>query len=86
MGFIDSIKSCFTPDELPKEPIYRAVIFGDGAVYLENICSIINYTSEEITLALKKGGLIVTGKCLYIKKYCVGDVVICGKIKAIERV
>ena len=86
MSFIDSIKNCFTPDEIPKDPIYRAVIFGDGAIYLENVCSIISYASEEISLALKKGGLVIKGRCLYIKKYCAGDVVICGKIMAIERV
>ena len=86
MGFIEEIKGCFSPDELPKEPVYRAVIFGDGAIYLENVCSILNYTCEEIALCLKKGGLIITGKNLFVKKYCVGDLVICGKIKSIERV
>lgn len=86
MGFIDNIKECFSPDELPREPIFRAVVFGDNAVYLENVCSIASYTQEEISLSLKRGGLIIRGCNLYIKKYCVGDVVICGTIRGIERV
>ena len=86
MGFIDEIKGCFSPDELPKEPIFRAVLFGDSAVYFENVCSIQNYCENEIVLCLKRGGLVVSGNNLYIKKYCAGDVVVCGKIRAIERV
>ncbi|MBQ3046680.1 MAG: YabP/YqfC family sporulation protein [Clostridia bacterium] len=85
MGFIDDIKRCFTPEEGIKEPIYRAVIFGDGAVYLENVCQISYYSLDEIKLSLRRGGLKIKGEELYIKKYCAGDVVICGKIKSIER-
>lgn len=86
MSFIDDIKGCFNPDELPKEPIYRAVLFGDGAGYFENVRTIAHYQTDEILLCLKKGGLLVKGKDLYVKKYCAGDVVICGKITSIERV
>lgn len=86
MSFIDDIKGCFNADELPKEPIFRAVLFGDGAIYLENVKTISSYQPDEILLCLKKGGLLIKGKDLYVKKYCAGDVVICGKITAIERV
>lgn len=86
MGFINEIKACFTPDELPKEPVYRAVLFGDGAGYFENVICIQRYSPEEIHLLLKKGGLLIKGEKLYIKKYCAGDVVVCGKIICIERV
>lgn len=84
MGFIEDIKSCFTQDELPKEPNFRAVMFGDSAIYLENVRSISHYTEEEISLCLKNGGIIITGCNLYIKKYCLGDVVICGKIRNVS--
>ena len=85
MGFIDDIKKCFTLEDGIKEPIYRAVIFGDGALYLENICHISYYTTEEIALSLKRGGLKICGENLYIKKYCAGDIVVCGKINSIQR-
>ena len=83
MSFIEEIKGCFEEWELPKEPIFRAVVFGESAVYFENVCSIAHYTTEEVSLCLKRGGLIISGCGLYIKKYCAGDVVICGKISAV---
>jgi len=86
LGFIEDIKGCFSPDEIPKEPCFRAVLFGDGAAYFENVCSIAHYTPEEVSLCLKRGGLVISGCGLYIKKYCAGDVVICGKIRSIERI
>lgn len=86
MGLIDNIKDCFCQCEIPSEPIFRAVLFGECAGYFENIKSIVSYTEEEIVLALSNGCLKISGKNLYIKKYCMGDVVICGKIKKVERV
>ena len=86
MGFIEDIKNCFSLEEFPKEPCYRAVLFGDRAVYLENINCIVHYSPEEVVLSFKGGGIRLTGEDMYIKKYCAGDVVICGKtIKVIER-
>ncbi len=86
MGLIDNIKECFSCEEFPKTPIYRAVLFGEEAGYFENIKSIVCYTSEQVVLALSKGCLQICGQDLYIKKYCLGDVVICGKIKAVQRI
>lgn len=86
MGFIEDIKNCFSSSELPIEPVFRAVMFGDCALYLENVRSIIKYTTEEISVSLKKGGLNVNGNGLYVKKYCAGDLVVCGNIKSIERI
>ncbi len=86
MSFIEEIKSCFCESELPASPSYRAVILGDGAVYLENVKSIVYYTSEEIALTVKGGGIILRGEKLYVKKYCAGDLAVCGKIKSLERI
>ena len=86
MGFIDDIKSCFSSEELPTVPLFRAVLFGEGALYVENVKQIVRYTEEEIVLGLKRGGLAICGSDLYVKKYCEGDVVICGKIKAVQRI
>ena len=86
MGFINEILKCFTPEELPCEPSYRAVIFGDTAGYFEKVLTIKSYQPNEIILTLKKGVIVIKGENLYIKKYCMGDVAVCGKIKGIERV
>lgn len=85
MGFLDYIKGCFNQGEIPIEPVYRAVIFGDGAIFIENVKAIYYYANNEIILSLKKGVLKIKGDDLYIKKYCAGDVVVCGKIMGIER-
>ena len=86
MSFINEIKNCFKSEELPVEPTYRAVLFGDGAAYFENVRAIVGFSQEEIILSLKRGGLKLTGENLSVKKYCSGDVAVCGKIKVIERI
>ena len=85
MSFIDNIKECFCSAEFPKEPLFRAVLFGEKAGYFENVCGIVSYSAEQIVLCLKRGTLTIKGEELFVKKYCAGDVMICGKIKAIER-
>ena len=86
MGFIEDIKNCFSLEEFPSKPTYRAVLFGDTAGYFENVLGIISYTKEEIALSIKNGRLIIRGEGLYVKKFCVGDIVVCGKILSLERV
>ena len=71
---------------MPANCYYRAVLFGDSAGYFENVKSIVSYEVKEVVLSLKNGGLRIKGKDLYIKKYCEGDVVICGKILSVERI
>lgn len=86
MSFFEELKGCFSADEFPVSPVFRAVIFGDNAAYFENVKTILSYQPTEILLALNKGGLRILGKNLYVKKYCAGDVAVCGKICVIERV
>ncbi len=85
MSFFDEIKKCF-PEIEQTVPSFRATIIGDSAGYFENVSGIKYYTTEEVFLNLKKGGLKIKGEELYIKKYCAGDVVICGKIKSLEKI
>lgn len=85
MSFIDSIKGCFSQGEIPIEPSFRVMMFGESAVFIENVKSIGYYDENEMLFLLKKGGIKVLGQGLYIKKYCAGDVAVCGKIRAIER-
>lgn len=83
MSFIEEIVNCLG-GALPKEPPFRAMFFGDSAVYLENVCQIISYTSEKIVLAVKKGTIELYGQNMFIKKYALGDVSVCGKITKME--
>ena len=85
MGFIDNIKQCVWLDAEPLNPCFRAVVFGESAVYVEGVKCILSFVKEEIVLGLKNGCLKVKGQGLYVKKYCLGDIVICGKICTLER-
>ena len=82
MNFIDDIKQCLGLSGI-YEPSFRALLIGKQAVYFENICSIKSYSLTKIELALKKGQIKVEGENMFIKKYCKGDLVICGTIKSI---
>ena len=86
MSLIDNVKECFESGQIPKEPSFRAVLFGESALYLENVKSIVCFDNEQIILALKTGGLRVFGNCITVKKYCSGDLVVCGKIKGLEKI
>ncbi|MDY6367482.1 MAG: YabP/YqfC family sporulation protein [Clostridia bacterium] len=83
MSFIDDIKNTFG-DEFLLGKNFRCTLFSDAG-YFENVCSIAGFSEEEIILSLKGGRLTVKGKNLYIKKYCGGDVAICGKITELKR-
>jgi sporulation protein YqfC len=85
MSFIDNIKEFIGAESVLQEGEYRAVVFGSKAVYVERVKCIISYEKEQILLGLKKGVLEITGKDLYVKKYCLGDVVICGNICSLTR-
>ncbi len=85
MGFIDNIKEFIGAEGVLPEGEYRAVVFGGKAVYVENVKSIISYEKERVALGLKKGVLEIIGDDLYIKKYCLGDVAVCGNIHTITK-
>ena len=77
MGFINSIYENFGVENIPNEPVFRAVLFGDLAGYFENVLAIKSFSETVIELRLKKGGITVKGEKLYVKKFCAGDMVIC---------
>lgn len=83
MNFIESIMADIG-EKIPYEPSFKATLFGGGAGYFENVSSIKSYSPEEIILCVKRGGIIIRGNGMYIKKYCAGDVAICGKISSLE--
>lgn len=83
MSFIEDIKGSFGEDFLAGKN-FRCTLFSDAG-YFENVSSILSFSEEEIILSLKGGRLTVRGKNLFIKKYCGGDVAVCGKITELKR-
>ena len=84
MNFIDGILNGLGLLKETAPLPYRAVILGGNSGYFENIKGIKSYKSCEIILYLKKGELTVMGEGLSIRKYCLGDMLICGKITSIK--
>ncbi len=86
MGLIEEIKECFSEAGITAAPVFRAALFGFGALYIEGARSIKSYSEKRVEIRLKKGGLVVVGENLYIKKYCAGDLAICGDVSSVEKV
>ncbi len=84
MSFIENIKNCIGESVGAELSEFRLAMFGFNSAYFEKVKAIISYTKEEIVLGLKKGSVKISGKELFVKKYCAGDVVICGEILKIE--
>ena len=84
MSFFDNMRYCIS-ENIPCEPSFRVVLFGECAGYFENIKTIKSFSPEQIILVVKNGGLAVSGANMFIKKFCAGDLVICGKIKSVEK-
>lgn len=85
MNFLENIAESLGLGDFTAAAELRVVLLGDAAGYFENVRSVNSYSDTEITLTIKGGSLKVKGKGLYIKKYCAGDLAICGKITALER-
>lgn len=85
MSFIEEFVRRMKEDGFPFPPEYRWYVYGDYAVYIENASGIIEYTQDKIGVALKKAELTVKGQNLYVKSFCEGDLVICGKIVSVEK-
>ncbi len=54
--------------------------------YFENVRDVASFSSTEIRLLSRGGGVIVKGENLSIRKYVEGDVVIEGDIGGIEKI
>lgn len=85
MGFIDNILENLGLDGLGEGVKSKLMIADFTSAYVEGVKSILAFTEEQVTLNLKNGKLTFNGKDLSVKKFCEGDVVICGKIMTIEK-
>ncbi len=85
MSFIENILESFGIEKNVENSMEKAILFGDQGIFLEGIKGIKTFDYNQIILFTKKGEIKLTGEKLFIKKFCMGDVVVCGKIVAIER-
>lgn len=84
MSFIEEVIKVFGGEEIV--PTFKVMVLGENAAYIEGVKSIKSYSQEKIELFMKKGEMKITGEGLFIKKYCAGDLAVCGKIKSIEKI
>lgn len=85
MSFLESVKEIIGLEQFPA-PVFRATIIGDVAGFFEGVVDVQTWNDEQVVIRLKKGGFIINGKNLYLKKYCAGDLVVCGKITSTQRI
>ena len=84
MVFFDEIKQTLITEGAP-QPFFQVTLVGDSVVFLEGVKGIKEFSTEQITLFLNKGEITLFGEKMKIKKFCQGDLVVCGKINKIER-
>jgi sporulation protein YqfC len=85
MSFVDNILSSFGEEFSLEKESQKIMVFGDKGVFLEGVLGIKSFNKEQIVLFVKKGEIVIAGENLFVKKFCQGDVVVCGKINKIER-
>ncbi len=83
MSFINEIAGIFGGENVV--PTFRVMMLGENAAYVEGVKAIKSYSQDKIELFLNKGELKITGEGLYVKKFCAGDLAVCGKIKKVEK-
>lgn len=85
MSFIENMSEIFGEELFSAHGGFRAVLYGMNAAYFESVTGVSVYTPEEISFFVKGAVITVTGEELYIKKYCAGDLAICGKIISLTK-
>lgn len=83
MGFVEEVMGAGADRLAPCE--YRLTVLGRRCVYVEGIRCVKSFSEEEILLGLKGCCLRITGRGMYIEKFCGGDVEIKGSVTGIER-
>jgi hypothetical protein len=63
---------------------YKYSVVADKRVRIEGVKSIANLSPSVVTLSVKGGELVITGKNLSIITYCYGDIVLGGEVFSIE--
>ena len=85
MNFIENLKEVLGVDEILDANQVKFTVLLDKGGYFENVKGVVSYSDTEIVLKTKPCRIVIKGENLFIKKYCEGDISICGKITSIER-
>ncbi|MGN1234973.1 MAG: YabP/YqfC family sporulation protein [Christensenellaceae bacterium] len=62
----------------------RYTVLADKSAYFQNVKSMREFSSSRLVLEGRGGGVIVTGKCLTLRSYFGGDLVVNGCICLVE--
>ena len=84
MSFIDNITQIMGVSEVNPHN-FRMVMLGDSGCYFEGVKSLKDFSDTKIELLFKGCQMTIRGEGLKIAKYCCSDIVIKGKILAVER-
>ena len=85
MNFIENLKEVMGSDEFFESGSLKFTVVLDKGGYFENVKGVLSYRQDEIVLNVKKCKIAVRGENLFVKKFCEGDLTVCGKINAVER-
>lgn len=84
MSFIDNITQILGIGEVNPQT-FRLVLLGESGCYIEGVKSLKDFSDTKVEISLKTCQLVVKGEGLKIGKYYCGDMVVLGKISAVER-
>ncbi len=85
MLLIDNILKGLLGDGNDLSGQYKILLIGEVGCYCSDVKALKEYSSEKVTVLVKNGGVEISGNNLYIKKYCGGDLFVCGRILRLER-
>ena len=60
----------------------RCVVVPDGGGYIEGVKGVEDFSPQRVILRFNKWQAAIEGEGLFIKKYCIGDLELSGKIYA----
>lgn len=63
-------------------PSARCLVVPNGEGYFQGVKSLGDFSPERVEVYFSKKAIAIEGEELWVKKYCDGDLVLGGKIKA----
>ena len=73
-----------TPIISQLNPPFRVALFGSQTAFIEGATGLEEYEKERVVVQVKKERIVIMGENLAINSFAEGDMMVCGKITAIE--